>query len=115
MQKIQVLKFSQIALTPIGIYSRRLLEPTNEFYTSFAAYYIIFFEIVFLTIATAVFVFVNVSDTAVALQTCGLVVGGIQGAGMFISVGVNLLIVKDLHLKLQEIVDKGEVFSLKKN
>lgn len=115
MEKIQVLKFSQIVLAPIGLYSYRLTEPINEFYTSFAAYYILFFEIVFLTIATGVFVFVNVSDIALALQTCSLVVGGIQGAGMFFSVGSNMLIAKDLHIKLQEIVDKGKTFKIFEN
>lgn len=107
MSKIHVLKYNQIFMTPLGLYSYRLTEPINEFYTSIAPYYIAFFVFIFLTFSTAVFTFQNVSQINLALQNVSLFIAGIQCAGMYINIGNNMKNIKVLHLKLQGIVDTG--------
>lgn len=108
MAKIQVLKYNQNVMAPLGIYSHRLTETTNEFYSSIAPYHFICFDVVFLTLSSAVFAIQNVSAITLALQNLTLIIGGMQCAGMFISIGINMKKVKVLHLKLQAIVDAGE-------
>lgn len=110
MSKIHVLKCNQKVLTPLGLYSYRLNEPTNEFYTAFGPYYVQFFNLIFLTFSSAVFTFQNLSQINLALQNVSLFTAGIQCAGMFICLGMNMKKVKVLHLKLQEIVDRGILF-----
>lgn len=112
MAKIHVLKNNQIFMTPLGIYSYRLTEPINEFYTSFAPYYIEFFVLIFLTFSTAVFTLQNVAQIDLALQNVSLFTAGIQCAGMFINIGAKMKTVKLFHLKLQDIVDAGIVSEL---
>lgn len=90
-----------------GIYSYHLTEPTNEFYTSIGSCYVIFWNIVFLSISSAIFCYQNVIHLDLVLRNVSLVVGGIQAAGMFISVGINMKTVKKFHLKLQQLVDEG--------
>lgn len=110
MAKIHVLKYNQIFMAPIGLYSYRLMEPINEFYTSIAPYYIEFFVLIFLISSAAGFTFRNVSQIDVALQNVSLFIAGIQCAGMYISIGINMKKVKVLHLKLQGIVDTGIIY-----
>lgn len=113
MAKVEVLKYNRKVMTPLGIYSHRLTEPTNEFYSSIVPYYFICFDVIFLTISSAVFSVQNISAIRLALQNVTLIVAGMQCAGMFISIGINMKKVKLLHLKLQGIVNAGGKLSLK--
>lgn len=107
MSKIQVLEYNQRFMAPLGLYSFRLTEPTNEFYTAIVPYYIQFFNIIFLIMSTALFTFQNLSQINIALQNVSLFTAGIQCAGMYICLGMNMKKVKLLHLRLQAIVSAG--------
>lgn len=109
MAKIDVFKNNQYFMTPLGLYSYRLTEQTNEFYTSIAPYYILFFILTFFTISGIVFTFQNISQPNLVLPNITLVVGTLQCVGMYINIGVNMKKIKVLHLKLQGIVDTGVV------
>lgn len=111
MERIKVFELNQYVMEILGIHSHRLDEPSNEFYSSIMPYYFVCFDVVFLTISSAVFAVQNIDKLTLALQNVSLVVGGIQSAGMYISIGINMLKVKALHLKLQEVVNKGELFT----
>lgn len=99
MTKIEVLKQIQKFLVPLGIYSNRPTEPTNEFFKSIGPYYTQFFVIICLTLSPALFAYKNSSQIALVVQTTSLFVAGSQCAGMFISLGLNMKKIKILHLK----------------
>lgn len=112
MSKIEVLKQIQKFLVPLGVYSNRPAEPTNDFFISIGPYYTQFFVIICLTLSPALFAYKNSSQIALVLQTTSLIVGGSQSAGMFISLGLNVKKMKILHLKLQEICDNGLLWNI---
>lgn len=107
MERIKVFEPNQYVMALLGIHSHRLDDPSNEFYSSIALYSFVCFDIIFLIISSGIFAIQNIDNLALALQNVTLVVGGIQSAGMYINIGINMSKVKSLHKKLQEIVDKG--------
>lgn len=109
MQKFKVLEYNQILMAWIGIHSHHLTKPTNEFFKSPVTYYVLFITIVFSIISCAVYVFKNVSDFRSSLGACLVVIAGFQKGGLFLSTGLNMKKLKVLHLKLQEIIDKGTI------
>lgn len=46
----------------LGIHSYNLTEPKNEFFTSWAAYYIIFIANILMILSGSIFVYQNLSD-----------------------------------------------------
>lgn len=121
IEKFKVLEYNQISMEWLGIHSKRLNDPTNEFYRSFVAYYILFNVISFTIIASAVYMYVHIDNFEVITESFLVACAGIQVAGMFICIGINMQKVKTLHITLQELVDKGMtnllfyIFSQKKN
>lgn len=107
MTKFRVLKYNQDFMARFGIHSHRLTEPVNEFFRSFASYFMLFHIGIFCIGASCAFVYKNINDLGLAFATCLVVVAGFQAGGMFLSVGLNMTTVKTLHLKLQNIVSEG--------
>lgn len=96
-KRIEVLKYNQIFMSWIGIYSYRLTEPTNEFIKS---------KIAFLFVTTVSYT--DVAEFQVVLVAVAVIIGAAQTGGAYTNVGLKMKQVKVLHLKLQEIVDEGD-------
>lgn len=109
-KRIEVLKYNQIFMSLIGIYSYRLTEPTNEFIKSKTAYLFVTTVIAGILMSIA-YILVNYTDVAefqVALVAVAVIIGAAQTGGAYTNVGLKMKQVKVLHLKLQEIVDEGD-------
>lgn len=107
MNKFKVLQSNQNLMAQLGISSHRLTYQKNEFFDSKSVWCISFVHIIFTTIASSMFAYKNVSNFAIALDAFSCSLAGMQGCGMFFSIGLNMKKVKALHLKLQKIVDDG--------
>lgn len=108
MTNFKVFEYNQRFMAKLGLYSYHLERPTNDLFKSLATYYILFFSIAFTITSSAIFAITHTSQFSLALETCFIVIAGIQTAGVFLSVGLNMTKVKILHLKLQQIVDEGK-------
>lgn len=110
MEKFKVLEYNQISMGWLGIHSKHLDRPTNEFYTSFTAYYVLFNVVAFTIISSVVYMYLNIEHFEIISESGLVAIAGVQVAGMFLTIGINLKKVKLLHITLQEIVDKGRIF-----
>lgn len=110
MVKFKVLKNNLKYMTHLGIYSDNLTEPTNEFFESISSYYVLISIILAFT-ASAVFILKNSSDVKPSLGAMKICVGVVQCGGMFLGIGLKMIKVKALHLKLQSIVDEGNLIN----
>lgn len=54
-----------------------------------------------------VFIYKNIDNYELVLEAVIYGFAGIQSAGMFISIGLNVMNIKALHLKLQKLIDTG--------
>lgn len=107
MSKFRVLQSNQAYMAKIGIYSYRLTEPTNEFFSSIATYFMLFFMFTFNECASAMWILRHSDQLIPILDTCKVIIISSQAVGMFISIGLKMTKVKKLHLQLQRIVDDG--------
>lgn len=110
MAKFRVLKSNQDIMARFGIHSHRLTEPVNEFFRSIMTYFMLFHIGALCIGSSCVFIHQHRSDLELALATCSIVVAGFQCGGMFLSVGLKMITIKALHLKLQDVVNKGGDF-----
>lgn len=106
MAKFQVLKYNQWAMSKLGIYSYRLTEPTNEFFTSFGTYYILFMVIGFSIGTSLIYVYLHWPNFDLTFEPIMVFSGNIPTMGMFINTGLQMKKIKILHLKIQEIVNE---------
>lgn len=106
MAKFRVLKYNQIYMTHLGIYSNHLNKPTNELFRSYFCYYAGFLIVIAL-LALGGFIVKYFSDVKPALDAFKIFIAAIQCAGMLYGVGFKMIKVKALHLELQRIVDEG--------
>lgn len=109
MAKYKVMAYNQLAMSWVGIHSQNLHEPTNEFFKSIGAYYVLFCAMSFTIISSAVFVYRHASNFELISEPCLIVIAGIQNVGMFTSIGFNVKQIKILHIKLQKIVDASKI------
>lgn len=107
MKGFKVLEYNQISMRWAGIHSKDLHKPTNEFFKSFATYYILFSVISFTIGSSAVYIYKNSTHFEMVSEPILIVIAGLQAGGMFLSVGLNMKKIKILHIKLQEIVDES--------
>ena len=107
MTKFKVLEYNRKYMTFIGIYSNRLTEPTNEFFKSFFTYYILAAVTSCLLTSGTFFLRYHAYEVKPALGAFKIVFSGIQCGGMFLGIGLKMIIVKALHLELQRLVDEG--------
>lgn len=105
MTKFEVLQINKI-LENKCIYSYHLTSPIHNFWKSASTYYILLVLTCFPITSSSVFVYRNLSQFELALQTIRIVIAGFQSAGMFLSIGSNMDNVKALHFKLQKIVNE---------
>lgn len=111
MARFTVLEINQILSQRWGIISASLITPPHSFYTTFSNYFIVFF-LFWSTIASIQFVMNNYDDLFLSLQTCAMIIGGIQSVGMYIGIGIYSDKVTILHAELQSIVDQGIFISV---
>lgn len=109
MAKFSVMSYNQKFMTWMGIHSYRLNVPTNEFLNSWATYYILFC-LTTCAISTTAYAHKISSQIGATIDLCYLIIASLQAFGMYINLGINMKRVKILHLELQSIVDKGEVY-----
>lgn len=107
MAKFKVLELNQRCMAYLGIHSHNLNDPTNEFARSFAAYYFVFSIVVYGIIGSSVFIYKHWPKMEIVSEPIFITVAAIQLVGMFVCFGLEMKLVKSLHLKLQDLVDKG--------
>lgn len=99
----KVLARNQALMIRLGLSSDRLTESSNEFFTSFVPY----FNFTFLSINLifcAMVIIQEFPNLDLVLEPLIVFIGGMQGGGMFLSVGLNIENVKALYLAVQKIV-----------
>lgn len=107
MTKFKVFENNQIFMAWLGIYSYNLTEPTNEFFKSIVALFFMFNSSVMIIGSSILFIVKYMSEVQAVLGAFKIAISGIQCGGMHFSIGINMKLVKALHIKLQEIVDEG--------
>lgn len=106
MAKFEVLKLNRLLMLYAGIHSNNLHEPTNEFFRSKSAYYIVCNLIVGLT--ANLLLMYNSPDFSSMIRISYVALGTFQAFCLFVSVGIRLKDVKKLHLEMQAIIDEGK-------
>ena len=110
----KVLARNQALMIRLGLSSDRLTESSNEFFQSFVPY----FNFTFLSINLifcAMVIIQSFPNLDLVLEPLIVFIGGMQGGGMFLSVGLNIKNVKALYLDVQKIVHderKNKLFFL---
>lgn len=94
----------------LGIYSYRLTESKNEFFTSIGTPLILFPLITLAMISSGFFIYEHLNHFTEVIETAIVFIGGTQGIGMFVSYGLQMNKIKQLHISLQEFVDHGKSF-----
>lgn len=112
MSKFKVFQSLEANLAWLGIRFNRMVEPTNEFFTSFMPYYLLIVSISSV-ISSGVFIYSNWPNLEIIFQSSSIVfLGLIQSTGIFLSFGLRMKQVKKLHFRLQDIVDEqGKLYS----
>lgn len=107
MASFNVLENNQAYMAWLGIYSRNLDEPTNEFLTSFASFYVLITMTISFCGSTA-FIMNNWSiDLITTLEAFKIFLSTLQCIGSFVNIGLNMSKIRALHLTLQQLVDEG--------
>lgn len=104
MENFQVLDISKVLNNRIGLFTYRLCDPKNNFFTSLGCLNVLFSLTSFHVISSSMFMLKNVSQY---LATSLYVIAGLQDIGMLVSVGLNMKKLKELHRLLQGIVAEG--------
>lgn len=90
------------------IWLRVYTHPLRKSPTNFTlSMYLISLDVFVLIVASAAYVYQNLSNIGDALRTGTVVIGVSQALGMFVCVGRSTAVVKLLHIKLQAIVDQA--------
>lgn len=113
-KKFRVLKHNQILMNWMGIYPSSLTETKIEFFKTPIVYEFLFCAIVCDVCSSAVFIYNDSSPLGANLDPFFILISGIQCGGMYLNLGLKLEKVQSLHLKLQEIVDQGDLVKNKK-
>lgn len=108
MAKFSVHKYNQIYMAALGIHSFKLHEPAVELFKKWFPYYALIVS-AFATGSSFMFLYKNAHEVKEALESLKIVAGGFQSTVCFFVVGFQLKKIKELHLKLQEIVDTGNL------
>lgn len=111
MSKFKVLNITKVLKSRIGLYTYRLSDPNNEFSKAPGCCYVIFSLASFHVISSALFVSKSLSEFTTMLATSLMIIAGLQGLGLLLSVAFNMDKVKELHRTLQEIVD-GKTYGI---
>lgn len=102
--KFQVFERNQAIMIPIGLSSKNLTDPKNEFFQSFMPFYNLFFlSVNVILCGVIIYQYAPVLD--LILNPVMIIIAGVQSGGMLLSVGLNMKYVKRLILTVQKIVD----------
>lgn len=113
MTKLHVFKSNQAIMTRLGLYSYNLTDPRNEFFHSFISYYLLCQMGIFTVTGSFAFVFINWPQLDVVAQPFAIAFGASVCFCTYLCTGLKMKTIKLLHLKLQEMVDKGNFFLYK--
>lgn len=102
----RVLKYNQDSMALIALHSHHLNEPTNEFVTSIIAYYVSILNF-FIIASSFVDIYKYWPNLAFILVFLALSAAGVLAAGMYISVGLKMKKIKELHNLSQKYIDEG--------
>lgn len=109
--KFNVLKYNQLLMTRLGIYSFNLSELTNEFLKS-ASSYCITITLILSIISSIIFVIENRSEINMVLQALVVMIGCFQAIGAYLNIGLNMSKIKIFHQNLQKIADEGKSLNI---
>lgn len=107
IEKYLVLEYNRISMGWLGMRTKNLNDPSNEFFSSLMSYYVLFIVVSFTIMSSVVYMYLNKSHFEIISESSLVAIAGVQVAGMFLTIGINNMEVKALFLKLQSIVDKG--------
>lgn len=106
MSKFKVLRYNQVFMTKLGIYSQRLTASAIDFFKSLITLSILILLLLAI-ILSAVFVYKHRLESKRTLESMSLIVTSIQAFGAYLNIGLRMAKVAELHLKLQAIADEG--------
>lgn len=106
-QKFKVLDIKKILKDRIGLYSYNIVDPTIDFFKSYANYHMIFILIPFFLVSSSTFLLGHLSEFSLLVKSGVNFLAGLQCSGMFLSIALSKRAVGDLHCILQRIVDEG--------
>lgn len=110
MVKFKVLKYNQIHMGWLGIYSHNLREPKKENIKSIIPLCVLsLISIGWISSIVIILGNSSKSNLSVVFKSIELLCGWLQVFGMFLTMCINFNKVKHFHIKLQNIVDEGEV------
>lgn len=108
MVKFTVLELNRKIMIRAGLL---LNESTNGFFKSINTYFILFFIIGYF-VSAATFVIEVATQYADIMDLCFVAVGAFQSFGMYINVGLQMRKIETLLIKLQKIVDEGNLWKI---
>lgn len=111
MAKFKVLETIQSYMAPMGIYPRNMIDSNVNVYKSIE-YPVIMGFLVVNTIICGAFICKNPSEMDAILNTLIVIFASLQSIGVYFSIGNSFNKVRDLHAKLQDMVDKGTFYFL---
>lgn len=106
MVKFNVLQNNRVFMTWLGIYSNRLTDPANEFFKSISTY-LILAAMANTVILSVMQIYDPSSDFTSKLDAILGAFGMSQAIGVFLNARLKMKMVKELHIKLQSLVDEG--------
>lgn len=102
---MKVLEYNEIYLIWIGLLSKNLKEPTNDFLKSICAYIWLFGFTGLMLFCAGGYMYIYRDNITATLRAFLVLCAGLQGFGSYLSLGAKMKKIKRLHLDLQEIVD----------
>lgn len=109
MKKFNILQSNHLLMTPFGLYSDRLTEPTNEFFKSIGAYFVL--TATMLTVIASIIGITKSVDYRFILDAILIVIAMTASFFVFLTAGMKMKEIKELHLRLQSVIDTGMIFS----
>lgn len=104
---MQVLALNLDYLTFLGIMSKHLDEPTNEFLKTFQSWFFFCSHFTTLLVFSLAYLYYNFSDLSTSTNAMIVFFAGITCFVTFLSIGMEMKTSKILYRELQSIVDKG--------
>lgn len=104
---MEVLKLSVNYLIFLSILSRRLDEPTNEFFKTLRTYFFLFGHTCPILIASTVFIIHNFSNIVVLTNALVIFSGGVSCFGAYMWIGIHMPLVKSLCIDFKLVATKG--------
>lgn len=102
----RMFKYHKWILAKLRIYQAQPQNEINIFLKSFSFYYEVILTIAFDT-SNIVFQIQHISqDFSVALRACIFLTANTQAMFMFLFYGINVTKIRDMHIKLQRIIDE---------